>query len=148
MKRAVRSPKLVAPNEHAPNTRNGAQYDAIVAHINQSGPCGFRKLFALFADKSNPSTAAKIFRNRLHKLVEKGQLVTTGQRLLRVWAIAPDAVTVTVSRKPAPPALYVGQLVPPRQYDVMQGIYLPPAAPNLRPGALDFAHVPSRGVAC
>jgi hypothetical protein len=74
----------------------------------------------------------------LTKMAGRDLLHTTGAR---------PHVRYYPGARPAPPPL--PGVAPPRQVQVMFGpVYVPPAAPTLRPGALDHKACASRGHAC
>lgn len=51
--------------------------------------------------------------------------------------------------EPVEAAPYVGSKAPPPQYDAMRApVYVPDAAPALRPGAMDYQRHASRGHRC
>lgn len=74
----------------------------------------------------------------LTRMAGRDHLHTTGERL---------HVRYYPGRRP--PAAPLPGVAPPRQVQVMYGpTYVPPRAPALRPGALDFKACASRGHAC
>ena len=116
------------------------------------GPSSFETLIALFDDKAETTWPNKTFRNRLGKLVERGQLESTGSQQLRLWSLAPGVVAPATAytpktRQPAPEPTRA-MVVPPRQHNVLLGTYQPPRNTHVRAGAQDYANVPSRGVRC
>lgn len=138
---------------YGPNVLHAAQYRAIVAHIEKTGPCDFATLFQLFADTYDTTWPTKTFRNRLGNLVERGALVATGSGIYRQWSLmghTPDDVLLRGAARPMATARQPvrSMLVPPRQHNVWAGTYQPPRGPALRCGALDAAQLPSRGVRC
>lgn len=124
----------------------------VVAYVTrQPQPVRFTELFELFGTQLDCFHKSQTFRNRLGLLVRTGQLQTHGEGAARCYSLAGTTPAPVHRYKPAllaTTAPMPTMRVPPRQHNVMLGTYQPPRAVNLRPGALDYARVPSRGVAC
>lgn len=85
-----------------------------------------------------PGSSGPNLRANLNYLAKKDQLHYSGEREHKRWHPGP---------RPAPQGL--PGVAPPRQVQVMFGpVYMPPRAPALRPGALDFKACASRGQRC
>lgn len=129
---------------------------AIVDHLRTAGPCSALALMDLFCEGESED-ARRAFRKRLNYLADAGALVAIGSWRGRQFDAGPpdayipgaDARRVRVrgpAKAPPPPPANVA---PPRQVQVMFGpLYVPPRAPALRPGALDFKACASRGHRC
>lgn len=117
----------------------------VLEHLHTHGPCTAEELHAATC-AGRPHQYERDVLRRLERL----------ETLHWVYsAVGPDGLTrwaaLGGAPEPAPrprPKPYVGQVVPPRRIDVMNTTWVPPAAPALRPGALDFQRCASRGVAC
>lgn len=85
-----------------------------------------------------PGGSGANLRSQLNHMATKDLLHFSGEREHKRWHPGP---------RPAPQGL--PGVAPPRQVQVMFGpVYVPPRAPALRPGAMDFKACASRGHAC
>ena len=155
---------------YAPKPAHAPFYARVLAYLEcHAAPCSFNMLATNFARQVGGAIPAKNLRCRLNYLVSTGLVELSGThshcRYRRTTMPVPN---VEVAPAPAPRAYVAAanlpgagrpkvqairpgtplQAVPPCQRNRMEGTYVPPRAPGLRPGALDFAHVPSRGVSC
>lgn len=122
----------------------------ILNHVAQHEPCGFEALFTLFGEAPHDRDARARFSKRLSYLTYSAQLQITNLNGKRHWCAplgdeAPEPATEPVDAQPA----WVGSVVPSPMNDVMHcPAYVPACAPVLRPGALDFKRLASRGDRC
>lgn len=120
---------------------------ALIAHIKAHGACTAVALLPHFADMGR----TQLFK-RLGNLVALGWIdfswddagdktwfIRASARAIAIHTAAPAA---SCQAEPAPP------IAEPRRINVMAGVYMPPAGPALRPGALDFQRVGSVGFRC
>jgi hypothetical protein len=108
-------------------------------------------LSALFANFDGAGESLHAFSKRLHYLKAQGWLLNAGASTRAVWSRSSERPSHTLQPKVVaqPVAAAVGQLVPPRQHNVMHGpTYQPAAGTALRPGALDFMRLASHGHRC
>ncbi len=119
---------------------------AILAHLRNTGARTFAQLHSELAHRYQPSQ----LRTRLRVLVDGQWLVRdythAGADADLCWAIHPlarGAVALVLGLVPDKTAL-----VPPRTNNVMAGLYIHQPMRAVRPGALDYAAVASRGQHC
>lgn len=125
--------------------------------------CRFDTLLRVFCQAKStslpPATASKKLRDVLERLAKSGQVsVGAGHGTQRVYyfgdasklpTTAKNRAAAAAAAAAAAQALYAGQVVPPRQYDVMYGpVYVPPRSAALRPGSQDFRQCSSHGWRC
>lgn len=123
---------------------------ALIAHIKAHGACTAVALLPHFAAMDRTQLL-----KRLGSLVALGWLdfardyagdktwfIRASARAIAIHTAAPTKSTTPCHAEPSPP------IAGPRRVNVMAGIYMPPAGPTLRPGALDFLHVGSVGCRC
>lgn len=124
--------------------------------------CRFDTLFRVFCQAKGDAlplaTASDNLRSLLGYLVRTGQVcVGAGHGTQRVYYFGDASKLPTTAKARAAAAaaaaaaqgLYAGQVVPPRQYDVMYGpVYVPPRSAALRPGSQDFRQCSSHGWRC
>ena len=130
---------------------------AIVTYVADHGPCTFMALYDQFGDKPESLTTTKRFRACLQWLSHKGRLRAVGGCAKREWVlghVSPVGDTTPLpipapQPKTTPAPKWVGQLTPSRQINWQHGgTYLPTPDSTQRPGSLDFAALPSRGLRC
>ncbi len=120
---------------------------AVIKHLKEHGRCTVTALRPHFAAMSRPQLV-----KRLGNLVALGWLefdwteagdktwfVRSSARAVPVHTTAPDAQPSEVAAMPV--AL-------PRRINVMVGEYVPQHMASLRPGALDYQRIASRGYRC
>lgn len=153
---------------YAPMPGHAAFYSRLLAYLEAyAAPCSFNQLATNFAHQVGGADPAKNLRCRINYLVSSGLVEVKGKHSHSLYrrstmpvpnvALAPAPAPRTVAAnlpgagRPKAQATRSGtplQVVRPCQHNRLEGTYVPPRALGLRPGALDFAHVPSRGVAC
>ena len=121
----------------------------ILNYVAKNEPCFFDELLDLFGDVKTDQEAALKFRNRLSYLVCSQQLRCTGKGDDKRWYVPQVDRGIAPLEIEVEPYAYVGTVAAPRQCDVMHGpVYKPSPTPSLRPGALDFKTLPTRGNPC
>lgn len=128
----------------------GPESAALIAHIKAHGACTALALRPHFATMGRPQLL-----KRLGNLVALGWLdftwddaghktwfIRASARAIAIHTCAPTTPAMPCQAEPAPP------IAGPRRVNVMAGVYMPPAGPALRPGALDFQRVGSVGFRC
>nr|WP_315206790.1 hypothetical protein [uncultured Albidiferax sp.] len=153
---------------YAPRPSLAPFYSRLLAYLEAyAKPCSFNQLASNFAHQVGGVLPAKNLRCRLNYLVSTGLVEVKGTRshyqYQRTTMPVPDvALAPTLAPRGAATALpgagrpkvQATQPGPPPQavqaprHNRLEGVYVAPRAPGLRPGALDYARVPSRGVAC
>lgn len=143
----------------------------VLNHIaNQPKGCDFDELYAVFSpSKGLPLKAFGANKKKLHAMLDHmhacGYVETSVRKGARLYHLGDlsklprrGKALRPVQPKPQtnPAALadpvmpaYVGQRVPPRQYDVMYGpVYVPSPSAAPRAGSLDFMRLASHGYGC
>ena len=123
---------------------------ALIAHIKAHGACTAVALLPHFAAMGR----TQLFK-RLGNLVALGWIdfswddagdktwfIRASARAIAIHTAAPTKSATPCQAEPAPP------IAGPRRVNAMAGVYMPPAGPALRPGALDFQRVGSVGFRC
>ncbi|WP_180131925.1 hypothetical protein [Rhodoferax sp. BLA1] len=131
--------------------------------VNARQSVTYAELFDQFRDDGhegdNDADTHRRFGTRMAHLLEKGQLACTGRGRSRMFTLGPDAVDQPASaagvernqkKKPAAKACSSAPLAPLPYLNLsrLPATVLPSRSPVLRPGALDFQRVASRGFAC
>ena len=120
---------------------------ALITHIKAHGACTAVALLPHFADMGR----TQLF-NRLGNLVALGWIdFSWDDAGDKTWFIRASARAIAIhTAAPAAPcqAEPAQPIAGPRRVNVMAGVYMPPAGPALRPGALDFQRVGSVGFRC
>lgn len=153
---------------YAPRPSHAAFYSRLLAYLEvHAKPCSFNQLATNFAHQVGGVLPAKNLRCRLNYLVSTGLVEVVGKHVHSRYrrstlpvpdvALAPAApprgksTNLPGAGRPKAQATQPGQLpqaVQAPRHNRLEGVYVAPRAPGLRPGALDYARVPSRGVAC
>lgn len=159
---------------YAPQPAHAPLYQKMLAFLAaRSAPCDFLTLSVEFGAQVGGFDQAKNVRNRLEYLVEVGLVDADGVHTMRRYSRSslpvpglelhpakprqcfvnppvglPNAGRPKGRKNHVMPVAANPLAVPPRQHNVLLGTYVPPRGTSLRPGALDFAHLPSRGVSC
>lgn len=120
---------------------------AMVGHVRTHGTATHADLLTVYLTTSGRPDVPKNrhrFSQILYYMVEKEYLTSTGRVTDRVFSLGPAVANVKATT-----AAPVAQ--PPQPYLQMSRLLanvLPARSPALRPGALDFKCVASRGFAC
>ena len=120
---------------------------AIVSHLKQHGAATLDTLLGHF-----PAEGRSKLLKRLGNLVALGWIdFSWDDAGDKTWFIRASARAIAIhTAAPAAPcqAEPAQPIAGPRRVNVMAGVYMPPAGPALRPGALDFQRVGSVGFRC
>lgn len=121
---------------------------ALLKFILQHQPVGTYDAFSVFEDAGE---SVKAFSHRLAYLKLQGWLANTRSTRSGVWSTTDDAIELIeqgLCQRPAKTAItaeprWQGAIVPPRQFDVLNGPLYRPVAVFYRNGAFDHAACPS-----
>ena len=120
---------------------------AVIKHLKEHGRCTAAVLCMHFAAMSR-----KQLLKRLGNLVDLGWLdfdrTDTGDKVWFVRSSARAVAVHTTEPKEQPPETAAMPVALPRRINVMLGEYVPPRMASLRPGALDYQRIASRGYRC
>jgi len=133
---------------------------ALLNHVQQQASVNYQELFRLFGDNSDSLIKAHArFSKKMEYLTYTNQLQSTGRGHDRVFTLGAEAgkpkASAHLGAKPssrkqqaAMPTSSPGMPLPYANLGRLLANALPTRSPVLRPGALDFKCVASRGFAC